>query len=169
MFGIGLAVCVLAIRWLFSNTLENAYLALSPVPEGKTAGPMDTLALLWPVVDFAIAVVIAIGATVMKAGDYLYAFVSDRLNKEPAARAVTAKTQTTADDLYQQFVQAAQTAETTTVSRIANQIRKPQAARDLMDAVMAGDFPTAESRLQELKELAEPPAKTSRRAPAKKK
>lgn len=147
---VGLAVVFLALRWLFSPTLQDAALAYSepPLAEGDVADPVSGLALLWPVVELGIAFLAGVGLWVINIGDWAW-------NQFQSGRSETSKVAAASPDKIQRdLIQAIATNDVEARAKLEPMVRGPEAISEMVASVSEGDFASAESKLAELKKLA---------------
>lgn len=148
---VGVAVIVLAVRWLFAPTLQDAALAYStPAPaEGQLADPVSGLALIWPAVEIVLAVLAGIGAYVINLGEWLFSKIQTQAS--PTKQQTVA---TSPDEIQRDLIQAIATNDQAARARLEPMVRGPEAISELTAAVATGDFETAEAKLAELQRLA---------------
>jgi hypothetical protein len=148
---VGGAVLFLALRWLFSPTLQDAALAYStPDPaEGEVANPVTGLALLWPVIELGIALLAGVGLWVLNVGEWVW----NQIQGSTTASAPAVKV-SSPDKVQRDLIQAIATNDVAARAKLEPMVRGPEAISELTAAVAESDFATAETKLAELKKLA---------------
>ncbi len=143
-FAIGLAVVLLAIKWLFSDSL---LFAMSTIEEGNTGSA--TTAFLPLVLDFFIGALVAIGAWVIDAGSFLVGRFSP--SSQPAAALST-----DADSMRSNVISlgnAVASNDIDAIEPLMTLIRQPFAIRELSEAYTSGKMEEAERLSAELKKM----------------
>lgn len=139
-FAIGVAVLILAIKWIFSQTLSDAYLSYTAIEEDpeKLKNPMDFWAMIMPIVDIFIASMVGIGAYVIRSSEWLFGRIKD----------ISPVVET--GDLIKDFARAAAINDEEKLINLRIQIRRPYAIGELTEAITNGDRSKANSLFEEL-------------------
>ncbi len=155
---VGMAVLFLAMRWLFSPTLQDAALAYSTPPpaEGDVADPFSGLALAWPVIELGIAFLAGLGLWVINIGDWAWSQVQSKSSVVSSSPAVTAASP---EKVQRELIQAIAMNDEVSRLRLEPMVRGPQAVEELNASIAEADFATAEVKFAELKRLADSSAK----------
>lgn len=154
---VGIAIVFLGARWLFSPSLQDAALAYnSPPPQdGDVASPMTAMAMIWPVVEIAIAVFAGIGAYAINLGELLWSKVQAASSDQELATADS--TGIDPIEIQRSLVRAVAMNDQEEAKRLKSVVRRPYAISELARAAEEGDFDTVTLRLEELRKmLAEP-------------
>jgi hypothetical protein len=143
-FAIGLAVILIGLKWLFSNTLGDAYLAFTApeVEEGNTGNLLDLYAKLAPFIDIAVAFVIGVGAYTVRFGEWIYGKIKE---EEPVP-----ETPQNSSDIIRDFAKAAAVNDPGALKELQFQIRQPYAIDELVAAVKEFDRDKVDVLLEEL-------------------
>ena len=161
-FAVGLAIVLVAAKWLFTGTLLFAIADLQSAPEdGQTRTGLVTNALVPGFVDTVVGVIIAIGAWILNLGGMLAGMISSNLRPAPAP----AETSTVNDfdrrrNEVIEFAQAAADNDKETLEALRVQIRKPQALAELNEAYTVGDTESASRLKAELDAMVGAPVAT---------
>lgn len=149
---IGIAIIVLAMRWLFAPTLQDAALAYSAEPpaDGNVADPLTGWALIWPVVELVLAMLAGLGAYAINLGDWLWGQVQG--SSSSAAKATVAVA--SPDNVQRELIQAIATGNESARMRLEPMVRGPEAIREVSAALAEGEFGVAQERIAELEALA---------------
>ena len=153
-FAIGLAVVLLAVKWLFTGSL---LMAADAIDEGKT-GSVTTAALPL-VLDFVVGAMIAIGAWVVDLGGVLLGRIAGSAAASApggisgAAGVLIAND---ADAMRSNVIalgNAVAINEADSIEPLMTMIRQPFAIRELSEAYTSGDIERAERLNAELKKM----------------
>lgn len=149
---IGIAIIVLAMRWLFAPTLQDAALAYSAEPpaDGDVADPLTGWALVWPVVELALAMLAGLGAYAINLGDWIWSQIQGGSSSE-GQLAVTAASP---DRIHRELIQAIASGNESARMRLEPMVRGPEAIREVSAALAEGEFDAAQERIAELVALA---------------
>lgn len=160
---VGLAVVVLAFRWLFSNTLSDAALAYStpPLDEGQVGDPATALAMIWPFVELAMVILGAIGLYVLNLGDWIWSQMKGVADSEVSIKSIAPATEKTTTNVNPEVMQrnlarAVAMNDDAEIGRLRVLVRRPYALGELVDAVNENDFSKAETLFGELRGMYPP-------------
>jgi hypothetical protein len=154
---VGIAVVVLAFRWLFSNTVSNALLAYNepPLEEGSVGDPMTALAMIWPFVELAMAILGAIGLYVLNAGEWIWA-KAQGTSDQPMLQESTVDSPVASinpEAVQRDLARAVAINDTAEVEKLKVLVRRPYALGELVEAVNGGKWDKAEGLFSELRSM----------------
>lgn len=158
-FIVGLALVVVGVNWLMTDSLFFAVRDSVQPEDGKLSAGAD--ALLMTVLQVFAGVMVSIGGYVMGAAEWLFktvkGAVSDQSEPVSVTAAVPGQVQLTstepASDMKQLVIDLGRAAFENDQARLESlrwQIRMPQAIAELSDAYKKGDLETIASRQLEL-------------------
>jgi hypothetical protein len=172
-FAIGLAVCLLAIKWLFTGSLlysveviqgEVTKSVWDDMGNVKSV-PVSTFLEGWlPLIfDFAITAFVAIGARVLVGGLSIFSGVQGVINGQvkPKVEPAEAVVQPVGEQEQMRAAvidlgRAAAANDAVALEQLRIALRQPQALRELQDAYRVGDIDAANRLTAELNAMLEP-------------
>lgn len=148
-FAIGLAVVLVAVKWLFTGTPLFAIGDLQAAPaEGQTKAGATVSALLPVVVDVAVGALVAVGAWVVNLAGMIFSQVSGSKSDSSPAVDVAVNSADKTRQAVIDFARAAAKNDREAMESLRVQLRRPEAIAEYRDACEAGDV-EAVSRLNE--------------------
>lgn len=154
--GVGIVVVFLAVKWFFTATLSDAYLAYTYKPEDGdvAADPLTLWAMAGPFIDIALAILAAIGAQVLGLVEWLWQQGTNQQEPQPVqAVSPSSSPSIDIDSLQLELARAAASNEGGRLIELAHKIRKPYAIADLVSAIEANDWDAAKLLFSELLDM----------------
>jgi hypothetical protein len=157
-FAVGLAVVLVAAKWLFTGNLFYAAIDMTTAPsEGQTKAGLTLSAIMPIVVDVVVGVLVAIGTYVFNIGEYLFGRVQNARSPSPdtshASESAPADSSTDMRAAVIALGDAAAMNDIESLERLRVRIRKPYALFELQQAYEKNDLDTVGELVVELNKM----------------